>query len=315
MKSAIKPRKSIAIVLALFLFLLGAKSVSASGFCFKPESDKMAPNQSFKINFLLDAGGSDVNVVSGKVIFPSDILEFERTEEGKSIINYWVEKPKAESGSQIVFSGGLSGGFSGDNGLLFSVVFRAKEDSLHKSGKISAGDMQIFLNDGRGTRVDADAAPFNFTVTAEEIGETGIVEKINDVDSPQDFIPFIARNPSLFDNRWFAAFYARDEETGIDHYEVWESNKKYDINNIGNAEKNKWVKTESPHLLENQKLQNYIYVKAVDKAGNEKVRVIPPAKNNLAKYKNAVIAMMIIALLVLMSLFIWKISAVFKNRT
>ncbi len=299
---------------SLVLFLLYPTDVSAAGICFRPESGQITPDRIFKVDFLLDTEGSEVNVVSGKVFFPSEILDFERTEEGKSIVNYWMEKPKIESGNRIIFSGGLSGGFSGESGLLFSIIFRAKENSLHRSGRIDAENMQIFLNDGHGTQVNADTLPFNFTVTAEEISEDKTMEEINDADSPQDFVPYIARNPLLYGNQWFTVFYAQDNETGIDHYEVWENDKKYDINNTGSIAEAEWEKTESPYLLKNQKLQNYVYVKAVDKAGNKRIEMIPPAESSFASYRNAIIVVVIVALLFLVLLFVRKNSGAFKNK-
>ena len=110
------------------------------------------------------------------------------------------------------------------------------------------------------------------------------------------------------------AFSAQDKELGIDYYEVWENNKKYDINDIGNIEEAEWAKTENPHLLKDQNLESYIYVKAVDKAGNERIEVIPPNKRSSANYRNAIIAIMIVVLLFLVPLFIRKILRAFKNR-
>jgi hypothetical protein len=54
--------------------------------------------------------------------------------------------------------------------------------------------------------------------------------------------------------------------SGIDHFEVKEGKKDF-------------KKAESPYLLEDQELKSKILVKAVDKAGNEKIaEIIPPAK-------------------------------------
>ena len=36
-----------------------------------------------------------------------------------------------------------------------------------------------------------------------------------------------------------------------------------------------WIRAESPYVLKDQKLKSYVYIKAIDKAGNERIEVIP----------------------------------------
>jgi hypothetical protein len=87
---------------------------------------------------------------------------------------------------------------------------------------------------------------------------------------PEEFKPEIGRDPAIFEGKYFLSFATVDKMSGIDHYETLETrDKKQDI----------WKKVESPYLLEDQSLQSKILVKAVDKAGNEKIsEIIPPAK-------------------------------------
>jgi len=87
-----------------------------------------------------------------------------------------------------------------------------------------------------------------------------------DTRPPEEFKPEIAE----IEGKKYLVFSTTDKTSGVDHYEVLETrDKKQDI----------WKKVESPYLLEDQSLQSKILVKAVDKAGNERIsEIIPPAK-------------------------------------
>ena len=90
-----------------------------------------------------------------------------------------------------------------------------------------------------------------------------------DSTPPNDFLPKIGKDPSVFGGKYFLTFATTDETSGIDHYEISETRgKRQEI----------WKKAESPYLLEDQSLQSKILVKAVDKAGNERIVQLQPPK-------------------------------------
>ena len=68
-------------------------------------------------------------------------------------------------------------------------------------------------------------------------------------------------------------FATQDKKSGVDHYEVAE-----DKTNVG-VEYNKlnWHRAGSPYLLSDQSLGNFVYVKAVDNRGNERVAMLSSA--------------------------------------
>ena len=91
---------------------------------------------------------------------------------------------------------------------------------------------------------------------------------IVDKESPESFVPEIAIDTFLFDKKWFLVFTTQDKGSGIDYYEVKET--RWSIINIIS----KWNYAESPYILKDQQLKSCIFVKAFDKAGNEKVVMI-----------------------------------------
>jgi len=65
-------------------------------------------------------------------------------------------------------------------------------------------------------------------------------------------------------------FATQDKGSGIDYYEIKESRQKF-LKIF-----KKWVIAESPYVLKDRKLRSYVYIKAVDKAGNERIAVVEP---------------------------------------
>ena len=122
---------------------------------------------------------------------------------------------------------------------------------------------------GRGTPAKLNTGGAIFRVLAEkrEVPEDEwqkLLEK--DKIPPDPFEIKIGKEATVFEGKYFIAFSTIDKQTGIDYYEVKEG-------------KRVWEKAESPHLLEDQSLRSKISVKAVDKAGNERIsEYFPPKK-------------------------------------
>jgi len=105
-----------------------------------------------------------------------------------------------------------------------------------------------------------------------------------DTMPPEDFEPKIAKDPTVFDGKYFLSFTTQDRTSGVDHYEIVEELRRGVlqpfITKLGKKEREPlkgWKIAESPYLLEDQSLQSKILVKAIDKAGNERIAKIIPS--------------------------------------
>ena len=93
-----------------------------------------------------------------------------------------------------------------------------------------------------------------------------------DTKAPEEFTPKIGQDSSVFEGKYFLSFYTTDKMSGTDHYEISEIKDKQ-------QDKDNWKVVKSPYVLEDQTLNSIIKVKAVDKAGNERIaEIIPPEK-------------------------------------
>ena len=116
-----------------------------------------------------------------------------------------------------------------------------------------------------------------------------------DTTPPEDFKPEIGRDPAIFEGKYFLSFATTDETSGIDYYEVKEAPKEILRLPTGQGKRD-FKRAGSPYLLEDQYLKSKISVKAVDKAGNEKISEITPPKKPFPYW---IISVIIICLVII----------------
>jgi hypothetical protein len=130
-------------------------------------------------------------------------------------------------------------------------------------------ESQVLLNDGLGTpaKLTGKEAVFAVLPGISEVPKKEWQEELEkDNIPPESFEIEIHQDPSIFEGKYFIIFSTTDKQTGLDYFEVKEGEKD-------------WKRAESPYLLEDQTLQSIIKVRAVDKAGNERIaEYIPPKK-------------------------------------
>ena len=236
--------------------------------------------QQFKVDLTLNAD-EGINALGGKIVFPVDLLELKEIRDGNSIVSLWIEKPKSyilNPKSYISFSGVIPGGYNSRGGLIFSLIFRAK---LKGVGSVDIREAQTFLNDGQGTLAKLTTKNLEFRIQDLEEkslnSKSYILNSKKDTEPPEAFTPQLARDPDIFDNKWFLVFATQDKNSGLDFYEVNEA-RRFRFWELGFWKKQpetSWQKAESPYLLADQNLKSDIYIKAVDKAGNEMIVILP----------------------------------------
>lgn len=217
-----------------------------------------------RVGVFINTKNQTVNAFSGKINIPPD-CNFSKIESGNSTAPLWVEEPKYLEG-KIIFSGVIPGGLASPSGLLFSFLIFSSENC---NGKIFLDSPEIYLHDGQGTKIIPP-------VVSLDVPAFGLIslQAVADTDPPADFSPLISRSQNIFDGSWFVSFLTQDKGSGIDYYEIYESKVKQNLTDVDD-----WIRASSPFLLKDQSRRSYIYVKAVDKNGNERVVEIIPDSN------------------------------------
>ncbi len=259
-------------VLAVGLFYFN--QAFAAELYLKTAASGVGVGEEFLIDVLADTSDETLNAVEGELIFPAELIEVVGVFERDSVITFWLEKPNFdEADGRIKWSGVTPGGFGNvlspfgtQPARLFSVVFKGKEAG---TGQIGFGGVRALRNDGEGTPAGLTISGLTLTVNGKDSkSESKKEEFLTDDEPPQEFLPLVTADPTVFDGRWFLIFNTQDKESGIERYEVLEKRMFLDFRF--------WTVAESPYLLKDQSLRSRIYVKAVDKQGNERVAELAP---------------------------------------
>ncbi len=288
------------VIVASFLIVIPA--FAAETF-FGTKAQEIKANQLFEVGVFINTDNEDINAIEGKVIFPQDLLEIKKINDGNSIINFWIDPVRncvsngVEKPNEICFSGITPGGYNDSQGLIFSITFLAKKGG---NSAIEFSGVKVLRNDGKGTEASLTISNFQFSISNPPAGEPIpqiTTPKTEDRNPPEEFTPQIAADLAIFEGKWFLVFATQDKGSGIDHYEVCEG-------------KRQCVTAESPYLLQNQDLDEETIVKAVDKSGNERIATIPAQKPR-AWYKDyGIIAILIIVGLIIAGIilrkFLWR---------
>jgi len=231
-----------------------------------PSAETFYKNDIFVVELGLDTQDEGINAVEVNLKIPTDFLEFVELGKGDSILTFWASEPfYNQSQNSLYFIGGIPGGFKG-NGKLLTLALRAKTEG--QTQLFFQDNSKVLLNDGQGTLANLGKETANFTILApsREVPKNEWQDILKrDLLPPFNFEIKIGKDASVFEGKYFIAFSAEDFGSGIERYEIKEG--------AGD-----WKAGKSPYLLEDQSLGGKISVKAIDKAGNERIEEIMPAR-------------------------------------
>lgn len=258
---------------------------------FTPQSEQVGLAGNFLVNVTLETTDA-INALTATINISGE-AEVVDIISGNSIINFWVEKPAYDpQARQLTFSGIIPGGFSEAQGRLLMIKFKPlKEGRLRLT--FLPNKTEVFLNTPDGLKDKLTLSNLSLPILK---GAANIeLSNWQDAVAPENFQPQVAQDPNLFDGQNFLIFATQDKGLGIDHYEVQEKI----LSRVFNFPlwDSGWQTTDSPYLLQDQKLTSQISVKAVDRAGNATLSKLSPTKP-LDWYKDQGIWVIMILILI-----------------
>jgi len=245
-------------LLLLIINLTLVSFSSASSVSIDSDFETVGINQIFIVSVQLSTEEKNINAIKGSINIP-DYLDVVSINSGNSLVSLWTSQPSFKD-DNISFVGIIPGGYTGD-GILFSLILKSNQQG---DFEVSFDDIEILLHDGLGTSDEVGVSGLNIVVDSN-ITESSI-ETEDDNQDPEHFNPVITSDPSIFDGDLFIVFSTKDKISGIDRYEIVESNSK--LSNITDED---WITASSPYRIENQKLNKDIYIRAIDNFGNTRL--------------------------------------------
>jgi hypothetical protein len=249
------------IVFSIAGIMFSAQASLAASISFQSSSSQIFTDSEFYVDVYVDTQGESINTIGLSVVVPEE-FRFLYANIDKSIIPLWVESPRVVESTIVSLSGIIPGGFNGyidpfdvrnrAPGVVVRLHFVPEETGVFN---MSARDIEIYRNDGTGSRISATVVPQKIAVQ-ESITPT--VSRIVDTEQPLPFVPSVLSDPLLHDGLFVVIFTTKDLGSGIEYYEVRENSGQ-------------WRKGTSPYVLQNQKRLFSVEVRAVDRTGNQRL--------------------------------------------
>jgi len=299
------------------IYLICGVVILATGFLFGPfiakaatiiyldlENPAISEGDIFMVKMKVSSPDKSVNVIDGTLLYDNNKLEIKEISAGGSLLSLWSKPPVfSNDKGTLNFVGGVPGGFQDEEGEVLKIIFLAKSEGEAQIDFLDG--FSVFLNDGRGTKINPWLRPLSLNISKRpaEIMPRDDWQVLleSDKNPPESFEIIVGKDPSIFNNQYFISFFTTDKESGINYYEIQEGTEPYVIG-------------DSPYLLKDQKLKSTIKVKAIDKAGNERIVEIPAILPPLPFYKTLVFWIIIVIVSVVIIIFSWIIINRIKKK-
>jgi hypothetical protein len=279
-------RRTLTILFSTLL-IAGPFVTFAARIYIEPEVKEVGVGDTFIMTVRLDNEGECVNTADVLISFDNTVIDAVDFSRGESLLSLWVDPPEIDrTAGTVAFSGGVPGGYCGrvigDPGLsniLGKVIFTAAAETANTEDEnviIVPELTQVLLNDGFGTKAELSVGNAQVVVGERRsfITNEWVEEVSQDTLAPSAFSIKLHQDPSIADGQYFIVFTTNDKQSGIDHYEVFESSLDNPGFEEGTGKPSQWRKIEGDeqyYVLRDQTLKSKVIVKAVDKAGNEQI--------------------------------------------
>ena len=257
----------------------------AAALYLDPISGTYGRGDTFAINVRINNAGECINAAEIEVRYPKETMRAVDFSRGSSILSLWVEEPWIDTENGIVrFSGGIPGGYCGRiqgdpviSNVLGRIIFTVISAESNEARVRISPESLVYLNDGLGTAATVSVEDAVFSLVPQPtLSENEWLKEVGEDTIPPDaFEVQVESTQGVFDGKYYLVFSTLDKQSGLDHYELFE--------------REVWKRIESPYQLRDQALRDPVQVKAIDKAGNERLgsfdpTTIPTRKTSKREY-------------------------------
>jgi len=157
-----------AALTALILFLISFPTLSFADavLYISPEKGEYTMGTTFQVKVYADTGSALINAAEGDLSFNTDALEVENISEDGSILSAWSTPPQfSNEDGTIRFAGWTKKNYSGDNGLLITITFKALRNMVGNA-RLAAG--AILAADGQESNIITSMRSGVFTIAPQQ---------------------------------------------------------------------------------------------------------------------------------------------------
>src|SRR5258708_7827421 len=248
-----------------FISAAGAEIAKPFKIYFEASNSEISVGNDTELSIFLDAP-EPINALELEIKYPKNQFQFINSNNARSIIDLWSPKPYILSNGNIGMAGGIFKSFSGSRGLIIKLYFKAIQEG---KGEFSFDKANIYLADGKGTKVYTQSSKFPISVIKS-------VSSSNSLPSVKSFPIFSSEMPnstppslevslthSPLDQSSLITFFARDPESGIKSTQI-RIKKWWKFGD--------WKEVENPVLFPDGAWS--VEVKAINNANQETIKTI-----------------------------------------
>lgn len=141
-----------------------------------PERGAYKIGEVFEVRVLADSGGVPINAVEAELNFNPHALSVEKISVEKSILSSWSTDPFFSNADGIIqFSGWTGGTFTGQDGLLVTITFKALRDAS-ANAHLAAGAM-LAVQDGSNIITSMKSGVY--TVAPRDIAHPSVAQSLS----------------------------------------------------------------------------------------------------------------------------------------
>lgn len=150
-----------------FAFLTFSKEAEAATLRLSPGTGVYAAGSTFTARIMINTEGQSVNAAEGRLSFNPREVTVANVSRSTSIFNLWTVEPTySNTAGTITFGGGSPSGYSGSNGTVMTVTFRALNAG---SPRVTFESGSVLAADGLGTNVLTSMNGASYTINAFEV--------------------------------------------------------------------------------------------------------------------------------------------------
>lgn len=263
------------LFIALLLILIPG-AAHAAELSITPPLGPVRAGDTFTVNVLLNTGVDSANAVEGRISASAN-LKILRADTHASVVSLWAEAP-AVSGNTVHFAGVIPGGYKGTlspdwvgyrPGAVLTLILTARNEG---AASVSLSEATVLANDGQGTPLSVKAYGVDFSVLPGN-GVTSVPPVVVDTVPPEAFAPLVTDGTPFGIKGYALVFSAVDKRSDIISYSVAHSEGSL---SDADASRLSWQDAESPYAIPASLYGEYLYVKAVDAYGNERIERVSP---------------------------------------
>lgn len=154
----------------------------------------------FSVSIFVNTAGTPVNAADGTLSYNPKELSVVSVTRASSIFNLWTTEPTfSNAAGTVTFSGGVPTGYTGAQGNVFVVTFRALSSG---AARVSLTGASVLAADGKGTNVltNMSGGTYTFSAVESQPAPEVIVEYVAPANTPA--APQITSTTHTKDGTW-----------------------------------------------------------------------------------------------------------------